>query len=105
MEKQNEYVEFIIQSLDHLFSLDRSSVSLFALKKKFFLQGADSYMKVGNYEMAKEMIENCCSSVNSQSEEIELISKGDKDEILVYFLAFKLHCFNNEQDEALEMFQ
>ena len=34
-----------------------------------------------------------------------MISKGDKDEILVYFLAFKLHCFKGEQDEALEMFE
>jgi pentatricopeptide repeat protein len=46
------------------------------------------------------MIENCCKSENDT-----LISKGDKDEILVYFLAFKLHCMLGECDEALEMFE
>ena len=73
--------------------------------KKFYLQSADSYIKIGNYDLAKDMIENCCNRANSQCEEGDLISKGDEDEILVYFLAFKLHCVRGQCEEALDMFE
>jgi hypothetical protein len=46
------------------------------------------------------MIENCCNNDSGNS----IIKKGDPDEILVYFLAFKLHCFKGESEEALDMF-
>lgn len=50
------------------------------------------------------MIENCCNS-DFVEEGIELISKGDQDELLVYFLAFKLHCLKGEVEEGVQMFE
>ena len=100
-----DYLEFLIQGLQRLLKRneDKNGNSML-IKKKFYLQAADSFMKIENYQMAREMIENCCSDPSSQASG-NLISKGDQDEMLVYFLAFKLHCLKNEKDEALEMFE
>ena len=63
------------------------------------------------------MIEKCCApQIGNESNPSEdsnifcsssesLIQRGDRDESLVYFLAFKLHCAKGETDEAIEMFE
>lgn len=33
-----------------------------------------------------------------------MIHKGEKDELKVYFLAFKMHCQLRDKDEAMETF-
>lgn len=53
-----------------------------ALVKKFRLVSANAWLKLGDYEKASKAIELCCSMIN----------KGEKDELKVYFLAFKMHC-------------
>ena len=54
LEGVPDLLQFIIECLQ---SFLQKSSDLVMLKKKFYLQSADSYMKVSNFEMAKEMIE------------------------------------------------
>ena len=91
--------------LSQLKRADPTNQSVRCLRKKHCLQGADSLIRVGQYELAKEMIETCCNQTLSQGDEETLVQRGEKDEIFVFFLAFKLHCYRQEVGEALEMFK
>ena len=66
-----------------------------SLVKKFRLVSANAWLKLGDYERASKQIEQCCT----------MIHKGEKDELKVYFLAFKMHCQLRDKDEAMETFQ
>ena len=65
-----------------------------AVLKKFRLVSANAWLKVGDFEQASKTIEECCA----------LIQKGERDELKVYFLAFKMHCQLRDKDEAIETF-
>lgn len=65
-----------------------------ALTKKFRLVSANAWLKLGDYDQASKAIEQCCSMIN----------KGEKDELKVYFLAFKMHCQLRDKEEAIETF-
>ena len=65
------------------------------LKKKQHLVAANAYIKLQNYDQAGEHIESCC----------QIIQKGDKEELKIYFLAFKMHCQLGDKDQAIETFQ
>ena len=65
-----------------------------SLLKKFRLVSANVWLKLGDYERASKAIEQCCSMIN----------KGEKDELKVYFLAFKMHCQLRDKEEAIETF-
>ena len=66
-----------------------------SLVKKFRLVSANAWLKLGDYEKASTAIELCCAMIN----------KGEKDELKVYFLAFKMHCQLRDKEEAIETFQ
>ena len=66
-----------------------------AILKKFRLVTANAWLKVNDYENASKTIELCCS----------MIHKGERDELKVYFLAFKMHCQLRDKEEAIETFQ
>lgn len=61
--------------------LDPQNLDLLSLKKKMMLVSANMWIKVGDNEKATEVIEKCC----------QLIKKGEREELKVYFLAFKMH--------------
>ena len=63
-------------------SLPENTTLREALLKKFRLVSANAWLKLGDYEQASKAIELCC----------QMICKGEKDELKVYFLAFKMHC-------------
>lgn len=57
--------------------------------------GANAYLKLKDYDKATELIQSCC----------QLIQKGDRDELKVYLLAFKMHCHLNDKQEAIDIFK
>ena len=63
--------------------------------KKFKLVAANAHLKLLDYEEAGKTIESCC----------RMIQKGDKDELKVYFLAFKMHCQLRDKEQAVNTFQ
>lgn len=66
-----------------------------ALVKKFRLVSANAWLKLCDYERASKAIELCCA----------MIHKGEKDELKVYFLAFKMHCQLRDKEEAIQTFE
>jgi hypothetical protein len=52
------------------------------IQKKYKMVAANTWLKLKDYEKASTLIQGCC----------EHITKGDKDELKIYFLAFKMHC-------------
>ena len=63
--------------------------------KKFRLVMANAWLKLNDYENASKTIEKCCA----------MIHKGERDELKVYFLAFKMHCQLRDKEEAIETFE
>ena len=56
-EIKTEYINLLIQSLSRI----QTQVAPM-LRKKFYLQSADSLICINDFDLAKEMIENCCKS-------------------------------------------
>ena len=79
----DSFIQHLLRCTERLVNLIPDKAQLReAIVKKFRLVVANAWLKIGDYEAASKSIEQCCSMIN----------QGEKDELKVYFLAFKMHC-------------
>jgi len=90
------YLKALVNSIDSLLSAGTSTnKSNSSLVRKFNLLSANAWLKLQDYERASQVIQKCCQQTQ----------RGDKEELKVYFLAFKMHCQLKDKEEAMTVFQ
>jgi hypothetical protein len=65
------------------------------LVKKFHLVAAQACLRLQDYDRTQEHLQKSC----------ELIMVNDRDQLKVYFLAFKMQCQLKDKDGAMAVFQ
>lgn len=91
----DSYINRFVTDMEKLSNkLTESTPAGVSLARKFKFVAANAWLKLKDYDRATSLIQSCC----------QLIQKGDRDELKVYLLAFKMHCQLRDKNEANEMF-
>lgn len=92
----DSYIEVFVEFVQELVEKVPDSVSCkVQLLKKFYLVVANTCLRMQDFENAGTYIQKSCA----------FIQTSDRDQLKVYFLAFKMQCQLKDQDEAMTVFQ